>query len=131
MWHARAPSSNFCRAYSDPAGSARDAAPRGGTGHVALLTSHLGRIYTTLIMANPRSRRGFRDLVWWGVALAVLIAGYVDLARGGETLAPILLVLGYCVLIPLAIISPARLGPERGPSENGTRRRPRANSSAG
>jgi hypothetical protein len=26
------------------------------------------------------------------------------LARGGETLAPILLVIGYCVLVPLAIL---------------------------
>jgi hypothetical protein len=34
----------------------------------------------------------------------VLAAGYVDLARGGETIAPILLVLGYVVLVPLAIL---------------------------
>jgi hypothetical protein len=42
--------------------------------------------------------------VWWGVALVVLAAGYADLMRGGATIAPILLVLGYCVLIPLAIL---------------------------
>ena len=29
---------------------------------------------------------------------------YADLWRGGETLAPILLVLGYCVFVPLAIL---------------------------
>ena len=34
----------------------------------------------------------------------VLVAGYADLARGGETLAPILLIIGYCVLVPLAIL---------------------------
>jgi len=30
--------------------------------------------------------------------------GYGDLWRGGETLAPILLVLAYCVLVPIAIL---------------------------
>jgi hypothetical protein len=34
----------------------------------------------------------------------VLLAGFADLVRGGETLAPILLIVGYCVLIPLAIL---------------------------
>jgi len=28
----------------------------------------------------------------------------VDLARGGETIAPLLLVLGYVVLVPVAIL---------------------------
>ena len=49
---------------------------------------------------TPRSR----PLVLWGIAAATLLAGYIDLARGGETLAPILLVLGYCVFVPLAIL---------------------------
>jgi len=48
----------------------------------------------------PRSRA----LLFWGLAAASLLFGYVDLARGGETIAPILLVLGYVVLVPLAII---------------------------
>ena len=42
--------------------------------------------------------------MWWGIAAVTLIAGYADLARGGETVAPILLVLGYCVLVPLALL---------------------------
>jgi len=42
--------------------------------------------------------------MWWGLALATLAAGYADLARGGTTIAPILLVIGYCVLVPLAIL---------------------------
>ena len=50
------------------------------------------------------SARRSRSLVWWGLALVALVAGYADLARGGETLAPILLVLGYCVLVPIAIL---------------------------
>ena len=41
---------------------------------------------------------------WWALAGVVLAAGYADLWRGGETLAPILLILGYCVLVPLAIM---------------------------
>ena len=42
--------------------------------------------------------------MWWGIALLVIAAGYADLARGGETLAPILLVVGYCALVPVAIL---------------------------
>ena len=42
--------------------------------------------------------------IWWGAAILALLLGYVDLVRGGITLAPILLVLGYCVLIPVAIL---------------------------
>jgi hypothetical protein len=55
-------------------------------------------------MAEAETRTPSRPLLWWGIAIAVLIAGYADLARGGETIAPILLVLGYCVLVPLAIL---------------------------
>lgn len=49
---------------------------------------------------KPRSRA----LLYWGAAAFSLAAGYVDLARGGETIAPVLLVLGYVVLVPLAIV---------------------------
>jgi hypothetical protein len=52
---------------------------------------------------NPARVRG-RSFVWWAVAAVVLVAGYADLVRGGETIAPILLVLGYCVFVPLAIL---------------------------
>ncbi len=45
-----------------------------------------------------------RAFLFWGAALLSLLLGYVDLARGGETIAPLLLVLGYVVLVPLAII---------------------------
>ena len=50
--------------------------------------------------SNPRTR----TRLWWGLAVVAIAAGYADLARGGETLAPILLVLGYCVLVPTAIL---------------------------
>ena len=51
---------------------------------------------------NPRT--GVRPYLWWLAAFVVLLAGYADLWRGGETLAPILLIVGYCVLVPLAIL---------------------------
>jgi hypothetical protein len=35
---------------------------------------------------------------------ASIVAGYVLLARGSNVLAPVLLVLGYAILIPLGII---------------------------
>jgi hypothetical protein len=55
-------------------------------------------------MPNLETAGRSRALLWWGAVLLALAGGYVDLARGGATLAPILLVIGYCVLIPLAIL---------------------------
>jgi hypothetical protein len=36
-------------------------------------------------------------------ALLVILAGYVDLTRGGIVLAPLALVVGYLVLAPLSL----------------------------
>ena len=55
--------------------------------------------HTTHVEARTRP-----SWIWWALAFVVLAAGYADLWRGGETLAPILLVLGYCVFVPLAIL---------------------------
>ena len=55
-------------------------------------------------MATSETSTRTRSFLWWGAAVTVLIAGYADLARGGETIAPLLLVAGYCVLVPLAIL---------------------------
>jgi hypothetical protein len=55
-------------------------------------------------MARTESPRRARSFLWWAIAAATLLLGYIDLIRGGVTIAPILLVLGYCVLIPLAIL---------------------------
>ena len=52
----------------------------------------------------PSTRARARALIWWGAAVLVLLAGYADLWRGGATIAPILLVVGYCVLVPIAIL---------------------------
>lgn len=45
-----------------------------------------------------------RPAVMWSLAALTLILGYADLVRGGETVAPFLLVIGYCVLVPMAIL---------------------------
>ena len=55
-------------------------------------------------MADSTPGARARPYLWWALALVTLLVGYADLARGGETLAPILLVVGYCVLVPLAIL---------------------------
>lgn len=56
-------------------------------------------------MANAQDRRRPGAVVWWGAAVVALVLGYADLARGGDTIAPILLVVGYCVLVPRAILA--------------------------
>jgi hypothetical protein len=45
-----------------------------------------------------------RGALWWAAALLTIAAGFADLARGGETVAPILLAIGYLVLVPTAIL---------------------------
>lgn len=56
-------------------------------------------------MTEQGRKPGGTSAIKWGVAALVLAAGYADLARGGMTLAPILLVVGYAVLVPVAILS--------------------------
>lgn len=45
-----------------------------------------------------------KPALWWGLAAATLLLGYADLWRGGDTIAPMLLVIGYCILVPIAIM---------------------------
>jgi len=58
--------------------------------------------------AAPEVDLGFRWGPWNGLLLllgvAVLAGGYMSLARGSLTLAPVLLVTGYCVLIPASLL---------------------------
>jgi len=49
-----------------------------------------------------------------GLAVAVLAAGFLALSRGSITLAPVLLVLGYCGLIPISLLVRGRT---QGPGE--------------
>lgn len=70
------------------------------------------------LKAATASRKGARDkdrdairIRWesrnvglFGGGLGAVAVGYVLLSQGDITLAPVLLVAGYCVLIPLAFI---------------------------
>jgi hypothetical protein len=42
--------------------------------------------------------------IWLGAAVIAIAIGYFLLSTGSMILAPILLVLGYCVLLPIGII---------------------------
>lgn len=48
---------------------------------------------------------GVRNAVLGVLGLAALVGGYVLLAQGSITAAPLLLVLGYAIIIPAAILS--------------------------
>jgi hypothetical protein len=50
-----------------------------------------------------RAVLGPRNLLVLAAAVAVLVAGYMLLHAGSTSPAAVLLVLGYCVLFPLAI----------------------------
>jgi hypothetical protein len=50
------------------------------------------------------ARPGRARLLRWAAAL-VLVSGYATLVAGGVTLAPALLVVGYFVLVPLALLA--------------------------
>ena len=46
-----------------------------------------------------------RASVRWAAAAIVLVIGYAELWVGSQTVAPVLLTLGYCVLVPFAILA--------------------------
>ena len=46
-----------------------------------------------------------RALVLRAATAAALLLGYADLARGGITLAPLAIVLGYVILMPAVILT--------------------------
>jgi len=54
--------------------------------------------------SQARLQFGVVNAVLFVAAAAVLGIGYLLLARGSTTAAPILLVVGYCVLLPLGLI---------------------------
>jgi hypothetical protein len=80
----------------------------------AVLDTVLMLLYTTALMvnsdagqvssSNKRMNARTRSISLWAAALIVIVVGFADLARGGTTIAPVLLVLGYCVLVPIAIL---------------------------
>ncbi len=57
------------------------------------------------IVAAPQTPR-FQLINWVLLAAAIILIalGFYSLSRGSITLAPILLVAGYCVVVPLALL---------------------------
>jgi hypothetical protein len=47
---------------------------------------------------------GKKNYILFAIAMIVIILGYVTLGQGSLTLAPLLLVIGYCVLVPIALL---------------------------
>ncbi|KPL00279.1 MAG: hypothetical protein AMJ90_08605 [candidate division Zixibacteria bacterium SM23_73_2] len=56
---------------------------------------------------------GKKNYLWFGIGIIVIIIGYIALGMGDITLAPILLVAGYCVIIPISIL----IGIKKGKTE--------------
>jgi hypothetical protein len=48
---------------------------------------------------------GKKNYVIFGIAAAVILIGYIALSRGSISLAPILLLTGYLILIPWGILA--------------------------
>lgn len=53
---------------------------------------------------RPQIALGKKNFIIMGAGLAVIVAGFITLAGGSMTLAPLLLVVGYCVLIPVSLL---------------------------
>ena len=62
--------------------------------------SEAGKTGSSFVRTPSRNR----TTALWAAALFIITLGFADLARGGTTIAPVLLVLGYCVLVPIAIL---------------------------
>jgi hypothetical protein len=54
--------------------------------------------------ARPMIALTKKNYILLGAGILVIGVGFITLARGSITLAPILLVLGYCVVIPVALL---------------------------
>jgi len=54
--------------------------------------------------ARPEVALGRKNYVLMAAGLLAVIAGFITLSQGSNTLAPLLLVIGYCVLIPVSLL---------------------------
>ena len=71
-------------------------------------------------VVKPRSQRkamaesdlgfswGTLNTLVLGIGIAVLVDGYVQLSKGSISMAPVLLVIGYVVLIPASLLIRSR-----------------------
>ncbi len=65
-----------------------------------------------LIDPGTEIRLGRRNYLWLGIAILVIVVGFIALAMGSTTLAPILLVAGYLVGVPYALMVREKGGAE-------------------
>jgi hypothetical protein len=63
---------------------------------------------------SMRVRFGRRSLISFGAGGVSIVVGYLTLASGSITLAPVLLVAGYCVFFPMGILMSERPAARRG-----------------
>ena len=54
---------------------------------------------------------GARNSVLLGLGVAMILGGYLALSQGSITLAPVLLVAGYVIVIPAALVTVGRRKP--------------------
>ena len=81
---------------------------------------------------EPLLAFGRTNWLLMGAGVVSAILGFLFLSRGEITIAPILLVAGYCALLPLGIVWQERRGPVAGqPGGGSAGGRTGANSSAG
>jgi phosphatidylglycerophosphate synthase len=62
---------------------------------------------------------GKRNVLLMMAGIAVILIGYFLLGRGSISVAPLLLVIGYCVIVPLSIMLWLRRPGEKADSEMG------------
>ena len=67
------------------------------------LTNRLQPLMADQTLTRSRLRFGPKNYMFLGGALLSLALGYWLLSKGNTTLAPVLLVLGYCVLFPVGL----------------------------
>lgn len=71
------------------------------------------RARTRTLRRPPETDLGFSwgrlNSVLLSIGILVLVAGYVALSKGSITLAPVLLVVGYCGLIPASLLIRGRV----------------------
>lgn len=63
---------------------------------------------------------GKKNYIAFAIAMVVISLGYVSLGQGSITLAPVLLVVGYCVLIPVALLIKGRPEEEESTGSEGS-----------
>ncbi|MBK7142964.1 MAG: hypothetical protein IPH75_12870 [bacterium] len=70
-----------------------------------------------LVRAPEKWPFGRKNYILFAVSLVVIVIGFFALSQGSTSLAPVLLVVGYCVLVPWAILAKEKQASEP-PSES-------------